>query len=131
MIAERIADILLEARERVLWTAIRFPNGTVVTAPLHVDCYVKAFKSGMFPEVKDYEDLEFCLANGCGGVSDVEEGFVSSTGRFLNRNEAFYLETEGRMPKGEDEYLTIDSAHMPDVQKATPTKTWKKGVKVK
>jgi hypothetical protein len=70
--------------ERVVKCAARSPKGIVMTGPFHPSIFDDAWEAGMFGD-KNWgpAELEF--------DSEWEMGFVTSTGRFVNRAKAYEL----------------------------------------
>lgn len=93
--AEQIVEALLED-ERIVKTAIRF-NGTVVPGANHGLALLNAASAGVLAPLKinnvqDYDNLECDI----GSLSalyrmPIELGFVTDTGRFVDRVEAYKI----------------------------------------
>jgi hypothetical protein len=81
---------MLAKPEKVVAAAIRV-NGKVITGPMHALALVRALEMGILDDAAlnaYYEgDLESL---------GIEEGFVTTTGRFISREEAYELERARR-----------------------------------
>lgn len=82
--------------------AIRLSNGTVFSDATHHDAIWVAFDAGAFPAfahtTEDGRD-SFADALQAGGFFDgqsMEDGFRTSKGRFVTREEAFYIARSAR-----------------------------------
>lgn len=89
---QSIPDELIENVEHIVAAAIRLNNGQVFTGPAHFEAMIKAARSGLFnwPGVTtgltdDYETFDPYES-----ISELEptDGWLTSTGRFVDREEA-------------------------------------------
>lgn len=83
-VAIYIVEVLLGDREAIRAAAIRFPDGTAYYAPFHADCYYQAYAEGKIKISPDHHQFYDLIQR-----YDIEEGFLTTKGRFVNRSEAF------------------------------------------
>jgi hypothetical protein len=107
-----IVGYLLE--ERVTAAAIRAKNGKIFTGPIHSVAIAAAKTAG--------EDLSYPLPAGQPiSFADLDknapyaEGFVTDTGRFIDREEAYALAVQGGMsPEKHRQSLNLRDMDWPD-----------------
>jgi hypothetical protein len=105
-VAESMVSALLEANEKVVLAAIRF-NGQIITATTHAQAMEKAAAEGVFAplQIHSFSDLENLNVNFSSRSAlyrmPVENGFVTSSGRYVSREEAYDLMRGERDPNGE------------------------------
>lgn len=76
---------------RIVAAALRFKNGSVSTGINHIECWWKAFYDGIIKEnPAEQSVVDFVEKYG------VEEGFVTDTGRFVDRDRAFQIAVAAR-----------------------------------
>lgn len=107
-----IMEVLLGDREAIRAAAIRFPDGEVFEGPFHAECWYEAHNKGKVkedPSEGEYVDLI--------EVYSVEEGFTTTTGRFVGREEAFKIAVSAHQQKPEpaaSPYQYLDSQDVAD-----------------
>lgn len=98
-----IIDFLLEAGpEKVAAASVRFRNGKVVNDITHLSVY----QSEAARQSRDIEDIY---------AEAEEEGFTTSLGRFVDRDEAQRIaktQKQWRLPKGEMDDTWLDAMHV-------------------
>lgn len=82
--AEYIVEVLLGDREAIRAAAIRFPDGTIFEGTFHAECWYEAYSKGKIAE--DPSEGEFINLI---ERYKVDEGFTTTTGRFVDRSEAY------------------------------------------
>lgn len=111
-LAHTVMEVLLGDREAIRAAAIRFPDGEVFEGPFHAECWYEAKAKGKVKEdvsQGEYVDLI--------EVYSVVEGFTTTTGRFVGREEAFRIAVAAhqQMPEPSDSpYQYLDSQDVAD-----------------
>jgi hypothetical protein len=98
--------------ERLKLAAIRMKDGTVITGRLHGECLDKAIRRGLIPGMPT-DELVY-------EVYDIEPGFVTNTGRFLNREEAFIMARDAGLVQASEYGDDMGQLHASDVWEARP-----------
>ena len=98
--------------ERLKLAAIRMKDGKVITGRLHGECLEKAIRLGLIPGMPT-DELVY-------EVYDIEPGFVTNTGRFLNREEAFIMARDANLVSPSEYGDDMGQLHASDVWEARP-----------
>lgn len=93
--SEKVTSDAGYVRERIDGASVRLRNGRVFTHNTHYDALCDAFAFGAFPEFATASD-EIYEAAKTDAILErfrVECGFVTTSGRFVNREEAHQIAT--------------------------------------
>lgn len=91
MKSRRCLRFLLEGVERIRSAAIKMADGTVLEGPMHIVIIEFAADNGYFSDigVHSFDELKAAFEGYDPDELGVEEGFTTSSGRFVDREEAF------------------------------------------
>ena len=104
MNAIAIVTVLIEGREYVKCAALRLQNGELFYGVDHADCFEQMM--AQYGEDKAVELSDTC-----------DDGFMTNTHRFVDRNEAYALAQAAKQYKTHydvEEPNTLDSANVKD-----------------
>lgn len=93
MKSRRVLRVILveQLGERIKAAAIRLNNGIVIEAPWHLRAVEIAAEKGYFSEFGIHDREELYAAAPDTDEFGVEEGFTTTDGRFISRDEAYEL----------------------------------------
>jgi len=106
------AQPMRKVKEKLKLAAIRMKDGKVITGRLHGECLDKAIRLGLIPGMPT-DELVY-------EVYDIEPGFMTNTGRFLNREEAFILARDANLVSPSEYGDDMGQLHASDVWEARP-----------
>lgn len=111
-LATIIMEVLLGDREAIRAAAIRFPDGKVIEGTFHADCWLIAYDQGYVAEqMGDEFTAEFLIQK-----YKAEEGFTTTQGRFVDREEAYRIAiaAQQRPPEHGTDFHSLDSHDVAD-----------------
>ena len=118
-IVHYIVEALIDEREAIRAAAIRFADGTVYEGPFHAHCWMQAREDGLV----DYEPDEDVDVGDLQAIYDVRDGFVTTSGRFVDRGEAFRISMDAKQIPREEPGLYPAWLDSGDVQHSYATES--------
>lgn len=101
---------------RIVASALRFKDGNVVTGFNHIACWWKAFNDGIIEEnPADLSIVDFVEKYG------VEEGFLTDTDRFVDRDQAFKIAVAARQVDSKMGWLDAEDLDAEDLDESAAT----------